>query len=228
MNTYDFASYNITTLGLGGIIYNMNTYVFLTFVIFFVWFTYEIRKSSKKGHESNKSFWEREREADNVRKQPLDDLAYIEIPFDSLPLQVLAEDERIAEYHETLRSLAERPIVNLSCISNTDLKLKYGAPNINILSRYDSAYTVLARTLQHWAEKLHKAGFTAEARDILEFAVETGTDIKGTYVLLAEIYIEEGAPEKIAGLIAEAEGHNSSLSKGIVKKLKEMAEAGAP
>jgi hypothetical protein len=153
-------------------------------------------------------------------------LAYIEIPFDTLPLHLLTEDEHIAEYHETLRSLAERPIVNLSCISNTELKLKYGAPNINILSRYDAAYTVLARTLQQWATKLHKAGYTTEAREILEFAVETGTDIKGTYVLLAEIYIEEDTPDKIAGLIIEAEGNNSSFSKGIVKKLKEMAGDG--
>jgi hypothetical protein len=224
MNTCFFASYNITTIGLGGIIYNMNTYVFLTFIIFFVWFTYEIRKSSKKGDEHNKSFWEREREADNVRKQPLDDLAYIEIPFEALPLQALAEDTHVAEYHETLRSLAERPIVNLSCISNTDLKLKYGAPNITVLSRYDSAYTVLARTLQHWAERLHKAGLAAEARTVLEFAVETGTDVKGSYLLLAEIYLANGEKEKIGGLIAAAEGHNTSLNKGLVKKLQEMGE----
>jgi hypothetical protein len=160
----------------------MNVAVFASFVVFCLWFTYKLSKAKKKGAEQDRDFWELERKANNTRRQPLDDLEYITIPFETLPFDALADQENIADHHEVLRSLSDSPIVNLSCITNTDLKLKYGAPNITILSRYDSAYTVLARTLQHWANDLYEAGLIDEARRVLEFAVQTKTDVSKTYL----------------------------------------------
>jgi hypothetical protein len=182
-----------------------------------------MKKSSQAESNKQKSFWELENEANNTRRKSLDDLNYIKIPFDALPIHALSDDEQIAEYLETLRTLSEKPIVNLSCISNTDLKLRYGAPNITILSRYDSAYTILARTLQQWAAKLNKAGFVDEARIVLEFAVSTKTDVSGTYAMLAEIYQKMDAAEKIADLISIAEELDSSFNKRIIRQLREIA-----
>jgi hypothetical protein len=197
----------------------MNTAVFASFIVFCVWFTYKLNKAKKKGAEQEQDFWEMELRANNTRRQPLDDLEYISIPFESLPFDALSDQEKVVEYHEALRVLAERPIVNLSCITNTELKLKYGAPNITLLSRYDSAYTVLARTLQHWGADLYEAGLIDEARQVLEFAVQTKTDVSKSYLLLAKIYNELGTPEKVAELVAVAEGLNSEHGKRIVKKL---------
>ncbi|MCL2254331.1 MAG: hypothetical protein FWC09_07780 [Lachnospiraceae bacterium] len=163
-----------------------------------------------------------ESQANSTRRKSLDDLDYITIPFETLPFDVLSDDETIADYHTTVRSISEKPIVNLSCISNTELKLRYGAPNITILSRFDSAYTVLARTLQQWAVKLNEDGFVKEAMDVLEFAVSTKTDVSGTYFLLAEIYMNLGMSEKITSLIDTAESLNSSFSTGIVRRLEEL------
>jgi uncharacterized protein HemY len=100
------------------------------------------------------------------------------------------------------------------------LKLKYGAPNITILSRYDSAYTTLARTLQHWGATLYEAGLLDEARAVFEFAVQTKTDVSKTYTMLAQIYTKLGTPEKIAELVAVAEGLQTSHGEHIVKKLE--------
>jgi tetratricopeptide (TPR) repeat protein len=202
----------------------MNLAIFATSIVFCLWLLYKIRASKSAQAEQEKSFWELERKANNTRRKSLDDLDYIEIPFDSLPFHLLTEDEQVAEYHETFKHLSEKPIVNLSCISNTELKLRYGAPNITILSRYDSAYTVLARTLQSWAAKLHEAGYIKEAQDVLEFAFKTGTDVSGTYFMLADIYLDKGEPEKVEELLEAAGNLNSSLSKVIVRRLKEIHE----
>ncbi len=137
-------------------------------------------------------------------------------------MDTLADDPAVAEYHETLRELSGEPIVNFTGISNTDLKLMYGAPNIDILSRYDQRYTVLVRTLQNLAQALYEKGCADEACRILEFAVSTRTDISATYKLLATIYREKGETEKIAGLIPVAKELNSSLSKHIVAALEEF------
>jgi hypothetical protein len=197
----------------------MNTAVFASFIVFCLWFTYKLSSAKKKGSEQEREFWELEQKANNTRRKSLDDLEYITIPFETLPFDVLSEHEKVAEYHEALRVLSEKPIVNLSCITNTELKLKYGAPNITLLSRYDSAYTTLARTLQHWGDALYEAGFHHEACQVLEFAVQTKTDISKTYLLLAKIYAEAGTPEKTAELVAVAEGLSSEHGKSIAKKL---------
>ena len=171
------------------------------------------------------SFWEKEAAANSTRRKSLDDLAYIEIPFDRLPMELLKDDPVIAEYHETLRELSESPIVNFTGISNTDLKLMYGAPNIDLLSRYDQSYTILVRTLQNLGKALYEKGYVKEACCTLEFAVETRTDISATYKLLSSIYLENNQPEKIKALIPIAQSLNTSLSGHIVSMLENTLNA---
>ena len=135
---------------------------FASFIIFLIWLSYEISKSRRIGEKAQDAYWERENAANNTRRKSLDNLRYIVIPFDSLPMETLKEDEKIMEFHKTLYYLSESPIVNFTGFSNTDLKLEYGAPNIDLLARYDQSYTTLARTLQQWAEKLYQAGYVQE------------------------------------------------------------------
>ncbi|MCI8358126.1 MAG: hypothetical protein HFI51_08285 [Lachnospiraceae bacterium] len=197
---------------------------FASFLVFVAWLTYEISKHSRLDAEKERSFWEKEHRANNTRRKSLDDLPYIAVPLDSLFLQLLPEDEQAAEYKETLRTLSEARIVNFTGITNTDLKLKYGAPNIDLLSRYDQNYTILARTLNQWASCLHKNGCAAQAREVLEFAVSTGTDVSSSYKLLCDIYREENTPEKIKELYPAAEALNSAMKKAIVRILQEAEQ----
>ncbi|WP_160558929.1 hypothetical protein [Parablautia muri] len=194
---------------------------FASFIVFCLWLLYEIKKSRNAQEKSNEMFWQREAEANSTRRKPLDNLDYIQIPFESLPMELLKDDPAIAEYHDALHQLSKSPIVNFTGISNTDLKLMYGAPNITLLSRYDQSYTFLVRTLQNWAQALFEKGYIDEASQVLEFAVETHTDITATYKLLSTIYRQKGQPEKIASLIPIAESLNTSLSGHIVAILKE-------
>lgn len=197
---------------------------FASFIVFCIWLGYEIHKQRNKEAKMEQDFWEKEAEANSTRRKSLDDLDYIKIPFESLPMNTLADDPAIGEYHETLKTLADSPIVNFTGISNTDLKLMYGAPNIDLLSRYDQSYTILVRTLQNWAQALYDKGYFNDACLILEFAVETRTDVSASYKLLATIYQKNGQPEKIAELIPAAESLNTSLSGRIVTMLKELVK----
>lgn len=195
---------------------------FASFIIFIVWLTYELSKSRRHAEKHKKTFWEKEAEANSTRRKSLDDLNYITIPFDSLPMDVMKEDGKVAEYHQTLRSLTDSPIVNFTGISNTDLKLRYGAPNIDLLMRYDQNYTTLACTLQKWAETLYNAGYITEARRILEFAVSTDTDVSGCYRLLASIYSSEGNTAGISELKDRAGNLQSGTKNIIVRILQEF------
>lgn len=195
---------------------------FASFIIFIVWLTYELAKSRRRTEKKEASYWEKEAKANSTRRQPLDNLNYITIPFAELPTDTLADQEEIQECLKTLHSLSDSPIVNFTGISNTDLKLQYGAPNIELLMRYDQNYTTLACTLQKWAEKLYNAGYISEAKRILEFAISTDTDVSNSYRILASIYHSEGNTEKIAELKQQAENLKSGSRSIIVRILQEF------
>ena len=198
---------------------------FASFIVFCIWLVYEIHKHRNKQAKVDREFWQKEAAANNTRRKSLEDLPYITIPFDTLPMHIMAEDSKVIDYHQTLRELATSPIVNFTGISNTDLKLQYGAPNIELLSRYDQSYTNLVRTLQDLAEVLFENGYISDAQTILEFAISTRTDISATYKLLVTIYKQNNTPEKISGLLPIAESLNSGMKNSILKLLKEELAA---
>ncbi len=195
---------------------------FASFIIFIILVSYEISKSRRQSRKNRQTYWDRENAANSTRRKPLDNLNYIAIPFDSLPMDTLKEDERVAECHKTLRLLSGSPIVNFTGLSNTDLKLEYGAPNIDLLMCYDQSYTTLARTLQQWAKLLYDAGHIQEAEQILEFSMSTNTDVSGSYRLLADIYAAQGRKDKIAGLMEQAKTLKSASRNIIVRILQEF------
>lgn len=194
---------------------------FASFIVFIVWLKYELSKSNRLNEAREQEFWRKEHKANKTEKRSLENLDYITVPLDSLFLHLLPEDEKAAEYKETFHTLSESRIVNFTGISNTDLKLEYGALNIDQLTRYDQNYTVLARTLNQWAARLYENGYSKEAREVLEFAVSTKTDVSGSYKLLCRIYREENTPEKIQALYPVAEALNSAMKKPIVRILQE-------
>lgn len=200
----------------------MKPFVLASVILFCVLIAYENKKHGKQREKQEKSFWERENEANNVRRKSLDNLEYISIPTDSLPLNLLTENPEISECLQIIQELSTQKIVNFTGISNTDLKLEYGAPNINLLTQFDQNYTLLARTLQKWAELLYENGFVEETQKVLEFAVSTRTDVSKSYYLLADIYKQKGENDKIKSLIGVAETLNSALKNSIVRTLQEL------
>ncbi len=197
---------------------------FASFIVFCIWLSYELHKRRNIETKADNDFWQKEAKANNTRRKSLDTLDYIEIPFDQLPISTLSTDPVVSDCLNTLHELSLSPIVNLTGISNTDLKLQYGAPNIELLSQYDQRYTVLARTLQSWANALYEKGYTNEARQILEFAVKTRTDVSASYKLLSAIYQETGRADLIKDLIPIAESLNSPLKSHILQNLNELCQ----
>lgn len=198
----------------------MNLLFLASFILFLIWFTARMHVQKKKEKNFNADFWKKEAEANAVRRKPLDQLHYITIPLSGLPLND-SGSEKIRECVCIIQDLSGKKIVNLNGISNTDLKLTYGAPNLPLLSEYDENFTLLISTLQKWASLLYDAGQTAEAQTVLEFAVSAGSDISGSYKLLASIYRDHQEEQKIQDLIRSASELSSPMKDIIVRTLQE-------
>ena len=199
----------------------MNFPFFASLFLFLLVLGRALKKSTRTMEAKEQSFWQKERAANSVRKKPLDDLEYISIPLEQLPIDVHKEDPVVQECVETLNILKDCKIVNLTGITNTDLKLTYGTANITVLSEYDQSYTLLVTTLQKWADKLFALGDICSAATILEYAVSVRSDVSGTYLLLAEIYEKQGASGRIPELTAAAETLTTHSGKIIIRKLQE-------
>lgn len=200
--------------------------IFASLIVFCLWLKFHLDRSSKQADSSSENFWEREAKANSTRRKSLDNLEYISIPQEFLSwgddiINSFSENYRFKDAIESLEYLSSRKIVNLTGYTNTDLKLEYGAPNINLLMEFDQNYTTLARNLQILAEELFKAGYITETKSVLEFAISTRTDVSQSYFLLADIYKRDYQPEKIEGLIQTAEGLKSVMKKSIVRTLQE-------
>lgn len=189
--------------------------------IFFLVIRFILKAPSKKIDLEHKKFWEREREANSVRKQPIDNLDYITIDISALPFSDEPADEYIASYQETIKNLAGAKIVNLSGISNTDLKLKYGVANLETLTEYDENYLELVRALHRWGEAMDKLGDIDTCIKIFEYAVSIKTDVRADYKYLADIYRKNFDFEKINELIAAAESLPNNNGQAIAKMLND-------
>ena len=197
----------------------MNLIVLATALIVSLIVFWATRGTQDKYAQAEADFWEKERAANSVRRKPLDDLDYLTIPMDELPVSLHTDNDTIASCIDTIGELSKSPVVNLTGISNTDLKLKYGAPNITLLTLYDQRYTLLASTLQKWANELMSLNETDAACTVLEYAVSTGTDVSGTYKSLASIYDSRGDKDSIRKLIPVAESLNTPLKDSIISSL---------
>ena len=188
----------------------------ICFIIFLLIWNYKIRKSNSQQQNLEDSFWEREREANLARRKDISNLDYIILPENLLP----ANPETPTEME--FASLQGQKMLNLTGLSNTDLKMEYGVQNLEELSAYDETFTKFVRLLPEYAGELISNDKLSDAKNLLEFGVEHKADSKAAFLQLAEIYRRLGQDDQIQHLILVA-GEINSLSKlPIISALQEF------
>lgn len=178
----------------------------------------------KPKSDPDAEFLERERQANLTPKKDISGLPYIKVPAEELPLDVPTTSDETKERQETIRSMTEKKVLNLTGQTNTDLKIRYGAANLNILSAADGNYTKLVQAISYLAGDYMDNQHIEEAKTLLEYGISIGTDSKRNYLMLASIYKEEGRADKINDLIDSALHIDSLLRDSIVSSLKNLMD----
>lgn len=195
----------------------------LLIIIFLI--AYEKRKTEKISREASERFWKRESEANLSRRKDISNLDYIAVPFDKIPV-VQTNDSELLTVYSKIQKMKDCRFLNLSGYTNTDLKLAYGAANLEELTEYDQNFTVLSRTLQRLGTLLYEANFIAEAETVLTISIECGTDIKAAYTLLANIYAKTNRIAEVKRLITAAEQIRTIIKASTLKELNSILENG--
>lgn len=202
----------------------MIPFFFFLIIILVLWIQYQKRHTERSAKETREAFWEKEQRANLTRKKDISNLDYITVPVDSLPFPETGKQE-VTDLQNFLLKLSTQKIVNFTGISNTDLKLMYGAPNIDLLMEFDKNYLELVRSLYRYGKYLYELGYTEEARTVLEYGLSVGTDVSANYTLLATIYKEENAKERIDFVISQAEKLTSLTKKALLANLMAIRDS---
>ena len=134
-------------------------------------------------------------------------------------------DQTINSYRDTILSHSGEKILNLSGFSNTELKLKYGASNIQSLSDYDNNHTLIIAILHKWADRLYSQNYYKEAMAVLEVALDCDTDVHKSFELLAIIYNLQGYSGKISILLDRISSSNIRDKDNLLVKIQEQLKA---
>ena len=177
-------------------------------------------RAVKKDQKKRDDFFQKESEANSVKKRDISALPYI-VPDEAL-LNTDSSDPKITELLSELKTFKDKKILNLTGISNTDLKLKYGTANITELSECDDNFTSYCKVLYSIGKAYNEIGDTVSARRFLEYAVGIRTDITDNYVLLANIYRDNNELNRIDDLINIAGTLNSLSKQIIILKLNDL------
>lgn len=196
-------------------------FIMSIFIVFII--QYSVSKSSRSEKKDEEDFLAKERESNMTPRKDLSTLNFITIPAD-IASKSGDIDQEILACEDELALLSTKKIVNLTGITNTDLKLTYGTANLEFLSEYDNNYIRLARTLNKYGRLLYDAGFHDKAIEVLEFAISTGTDISESYLTLARLYRRTGRLAEIDTLCEKAKGLNSLTSASLIGKLEKIKE----
>ncbi|MBQ1193592.1 MAG: hypothetical protein IIX45_05670 [Lachnospiraceae bacterium] len=201
--------------------------IFGLFIIFVIWQAYERNKSSRLSKKSTEDFWQNEADANNIRKQSLDNENYITIN-EKLLINNLwhnhPEDEELINLSTTLSSLMDKRILNLTGKTSTELKFMYGVANLNEVSTYDDNYTLMSKTIAAYGTRLMELDNIDAAIEVFEFGIDSLTDISSNYKHLALLYIRKNEREKIKHLIEVANSLDSLMKDNILKSLGEIYE----
>ncbi len=186
------------------------------FITFCLVLTYYIRKNDADQQKVQDDFWEKERLSNAVRKKDISKLDYITIPFEKILVKLDTSTEK------KMFEFAEKPMLNLTGISNTDLKLNYGTANINILSEYDTNFSDFVALLPEYVNELQEANQTDTAQMLLEFAINYNADSRKIYEQLAAIYKEQNKTEKLDELYTASEQLPELTKKAVQNMLSSM------
>ena len=180
-----------------------------------------IAYQNKKAKRTLTEFWNRESEANSVRRADISNLDYITLSFDKLPINEV-KNAGFSDIYDELTRLSEKKFINLSEYTNTYLKMMYGPANLEALSEYDNNYSQLIRLLNKLSKEFINIDKTDAAKMVLEYSIEIGSDLSTDYEMLGKIYLDSNDEAGFKKLEEKAEDINSLSKNLIVSKLDSL------
>ncbi len=198
--------------------------LFLTFL--FIW-THNLRKRQEKHEAEKEAFWGKEERSLSVRKKEIPAELYFHPNISRFNFPALDLEPAAAEKYKTLekqiRGSVSLPMLSLSNMSNTDLRLNFGTANQPVIAQAEENYEAFLSFLYEYAILMNEHEHADEAITALEEAIRLKSDICQHYFLLADLYQAQSSSESLQVLTALVQDMDSSSKQRILNYLAKLS-----
>jgi len=157
---------------------------------------FKTRKRNLRQEDLYREFLDAEHHANFSRKKDPDPEEYLKIDPHTLPIRNYPDEPtyaRVVARQNNILNVASLPMIyNIRGMSNRELKLKYGAANLDRMVTYEENYDRFIHHLLEWATALTALGNTADACTVLKAAIEYHCDRSQAYTMLAGLISDRG------------------------------------
>ena len=196
----------------------LNLVLLLASIVLIIVVAVMTKRHGKQQDAKNRRFLEEEQAANLARKREIEPELFFYANLDGLP--------RIPESdpHKVLRT-SKRTMIRFDMPeSNVDLKKRYGVGQLDSITQYEENYHDFLKSLGEWAQALHDQGNVDGSLQVLEYAIELGTEFRGAYRLAADIYAYERDVYALEQLLQMAEDNHfndSAMQEHVLSYIEE-------
>jgi len=183
----------------------LSKFAVITFIISGAYFYYRLAKSGNVHNKSFKEYYDREKMASETIKKDLPELNYIKAnanAFNVMSPSEASTPEQTRAYskQKQILEIIDLPKIILKEETTTEIKVKYGANNLDKLTQYEQNYYTFIHQLHNFAEMLVKADKKEAAIKVLEESIILKSEFSKSYTLLASLYKEFNHFDALNGL----------------------------
>ena len=191
--------------------------VFITFCLI-LFFRYRYLDEKRLSQEQD--FFDRERQASTTIGK-ISESDYEVIPLSKFPFN-LCEDPSMLEMENEIQALSKEKLLDLTGISNTDVKLKYGVNHFDEAVAAGEKYDELLGLLVKYAIGLDDHGFSSESSVMLEYLIDQDCDIKAAWIALGKFYATNSSFDKLTDLYNKVDSSKLTIKNATKEQLAAM------
>lgn len=209
--------------------------LFIPFLIFGLIFSFKVKRAGKNKTEDLEEMLRKEHEAAFVRNKPIDESLFLIPDISRLHIwdeeyiksrisDFTPEEKRALKLQEVVLYNTKRKMLHFKGESNIDLKLRFGAANLENIIQYESTYQTYLESLFEWGKSLVEAGHHDNAISCLEEAISFGSDLSRNFTLLADLYAMKKNTEQLQILKKRVADLDHLLKNRILRHIDQLLE----
>lgn len=203
--------------------------IFIAFVIFIIVFRYKIHKNTEFNKKKQVDFWSKESDSHAVRKKDIDPSDFLKTNPEAIPTfdaSFYKSNNMHRLHHSQLQcqGLAKEPLMNLSHMLNSDVRLKYGTAQLPLIETYENNYNSYIQHLSILGNGLLELEYYTEAKRLFEEAISLGSDASHVWINLGTVYHILKDRDALIKLINKATDLDSLMQHKISVHLNELLD----
>lgn len=201
--------------------------IFAFFVIIAILFNYRIKKLTREEAKVREAFWQRERESLIVRKKDFDENDFITPDISSLRfpnVEFIGYELKLYQASiDKINSLIQKPMMNFSGLTNTEVRLRFGTANQTTITNNEGNYNSFLKALYDYGQLMEKSGETEEALSAYEICISINSEYTKHYISLAKLYLQQNNKKALSALREKASQVDQMAQTKILSKLDELS-----